>query len=733
VRTPTLLCLALGVACGPSTQKPVADVRPADPPAGSSIAYDKAIAEVKRLTAIAAADPLLAPWQGAYGGVPPWDKIRAELFPKAFEVGIALQLAEMEAIAENPAPPTFANMMEAYDNAGRHLDRAETLFSVMTDNLSTLEVQAVDKEWAPKLTAAGDKIYFHVKLFARIEAVYAARDTAGLDAEQKRLVTLRYDRFVARGAKLADTAKVKVGKINEQLAALFSEFGNKVLADENTWIVIDKAADLAGLSDSLKQTYKVAADKEKLDGKWIVVNTRSSVDPFLAASSRRALREKVWKAFKSRGDHGGDTDTTATAAKIVELRAERAKLLGYPTHAHWRMYDSMAKDPEKAKELMLKVWPPAVARVKEKVADMAKLAKADGVATFEPWDYLYYAEKVRKAKYNVNQDELKPYFELDSMIRASFWLAEQLYGLTFTEISGTVPVFLEGVRVWEVKDKASGAHVGLFYGDYFARKGKRSGAWAMGYRGHEAMTGTPITVITSNNNNFAGGKAGEPVLISLDDAQTLFHEFGHALHALLSTVKYPSLRGTPRDFVEYPSQVHEMWVLTRPVLDRFAKHYKTGAPIPKALVDKVEASKRFNTGYGTVEYLSAALVDMELHTAPVPPTDIRTFERETLAKIGAPKEVAMRHRLPQFNHLFTSDSYSAGYYSYLWSEVMDADTVKAFTEAGDVFDPGVAKKLREFILAPGNSTDRAEAYRQFRGRDPDVSALLERRGFPIPK
>jgi len=689
------------------------------------------MAEVKRLSETADKDVLLAPWAGNFGGVPPWDKLNVAAFPKAFEVGLALLLAEVDVIAENPEAPTFANTFVPLEDAGRHQDRAETLFSIMTSNLSTPEVQAVDREWSPKMAAAYDKITFNEKLFNRIAAVYA--DRARLDAEKRRVVELRYDRAVRAGAKLSAADKAQVGKINETLAGLFTDFGNKVLADENTWIVIDKPADLAGLSDSLRGTYKAAATERKLDGKWAIVNTRSSVDPFLAASSRRALREQVWKAFKSRGDNGNENDTKATIVKIVKLRAERAKLLGYASHAHWRMSDTMAKDPEKAKGLMLRVWPAAVARVQEEVSDMEKLAKRDGLKLpFEPWDYLYYAEKVRKAKYDLDQEELKPYFELNNMVAASFFMAEKLYGLTFHEITGTVPVFLPEMRVWEVKTRA-GAHVGLFYGDYFARKGKRSGAWAQGYRGRETFTGKPITPITSNNNNFVKGAPGEPVLISLDDAETLFHEFGHALHGLLSEVNYPSLAGTPRDFVEYPSQVHEQWVLARPVLDAFAKHYKTGKPMPQALVKKVDASSKFNQGYGTVEYLSSAIVDMELHTRADGVVEPAAFERDTFQKIGAPKEVVMRHRLPQFNHLFTSDSYSAGYYSYLWSEVMDADTREAFAEAGDVFDPKTAEKLRKFILAPGNSTDRTEAYRQFRGRDPDVSALLKKRGFPIKK
>ncbi|HEY6180208.1 MAG TPA: M3 family metallopeptidase, partial [Kofleriaceae bacterium] len=598
-------------------------------------------------------------------------------------------------------------------------------------NLSTPAVRDLDKEWAPRIAAARDKVTFNAKLFARVAAVYAARDQ--LDAEKRRVVELRYERLVKAGAKLSPADKAAVGAINQELAGLFAEFNKRVLADEDSFIELGPK-DLAGLSPSLVATCAAAATERKLDGKWAVVNTRSSVDPFLAASSRRDLREKVWKAFKSRGDNGGDNDTHETFARIVKLRADRARLLGYPSHAAWRMSDTMARDPQKAMDLMLQVWKPAVARVHDEVADMAKLAKRDGIKLpFEPWDYLYYAEKVRKAKYDLDDSELKPYFELGNMIAASQWMAEKLYNLTFTEITGSVPVFEPSVRVWEVKDKASGAHVGLFYGDYFARKGKRSGAWTAGYRRHESYSGVIQTPLTSNNNNFVKGAPGEPVLISLDDARTLFHEFGHSLHALLSEVRYPELGGTPRDFVEYPSQVHEYWVLTRPVLDRFAKHYKTGKPMPQALVDKVTRSAKFNQGYQTVEYLSSAIVDMELHIRPDGVIDPQSFERETLERIGAPHEVAMRHRLPQFSHLFASDAYSAGYYSYLWSEVMDADTREAFVEAGDPFDPTVAAKLRKFILAPGNTTDRAEAYREFRGRDPDVSALLKKRGFPIAK
>src|SRR4051812_35488646 len=698
------------------------------PPAPPSAARDAALAEIERLGALAGQDPYLAPWSGPYGGVPPFDKLAADAFPKAFELGLALQLAEIEAIAQNPEPPSFENTFVPLEDSGRHVARAETLFSVMTGNLSTPEIQAVDKQWSPRITAARDKITFNAKLFARIAAVHAARDQ--LDPERRRLVELRYERFVKAGAKLSPEDKARVGAINEELAGLYTEFNKKVLADENSWIELGPG-DLAGLAAPLKATYAAAAAERKLDGKWAVANTRSSVDPFLAASARRDLREKVWKAFKKHGDSGGHADPHATFARIVKLRADRARLLGYASHAHWRMSDTMARDPARAMDLMMQVWKPAVARVHEEVADMEKLARRDGLkGAFEPWDYLYYAEKVRKARYDLDENELKPYFELGNMIAASQWMAEKLYGLTFTEITGSVPVFEPSVRVWEVKDKTTGAHVGLFYGDYFARKGKRSGAWSMGYRGHETFTGKLQTPIASNNNNFVPGAPGEPVLISLDDAQTLFHEFGHALHALLSEVNYPGLGGTPRDFVEYPSQVHEQWVLTRPILDKFAKHYKTGKPMTQALVDKVTRSSKFNQGYATVEYLSSAIVDMELHIKPDGVIDPETFERETLERIGAPKQVAMRHRLPQFNHLFSSDAYSAGYYSYLWSETMDADTWAAFEETGNPYDKATADRFRRTLLSTGNETDRAEAYRAFRGRDPDVKALMKRRGFP---
>jgi peptidyl-dipeptidase Dcp len=615
-------------------------------------------------------------------------------------------------------------------DAGRTLSRVNAMFNVMTSNLNTPEYQALNKEVAPKLAAARDRILLNERLFARVQAVHAARESSGLTAEQKRLVERTYDLYKRSGAQLDAAGKRELEGINQRLASLFAEFSEKVLADENTWVVLETQADLAGLPDSVVASAATAAAERGLDGKWAIVNTRSSVDPFLTFSPRRDLREKVWRSFVARGDNGNANDTNATIQKIVKLRAQRAKLLGYASHAHWRMADTMAKDPAKAQELMMRVWPAAVARIHEEVADMQAIARQGGQSiTIEPWDYHFYAEKVRKAHYDFDQAQLKPYFELNNLTNAAFWSAEQLYGITFTEITGQVPVFHADVRVWEVKDKASSAHIGLFYGDYFARAGKRSGAWATSYRSAERFEGK-VTPLVSNNNNFVKGAPGEPALISLDDARVLFHEFGHALHALLLEVNYPGLVTTPRDFVEYPSQVNEHWVLTRPVLDRFARHYKTGEPMPQALLDKIQASEKFNQGYSVGEYLSSAIVDMDLHIRPDGEIDPDAFEREDLQRFHMPKEIVMRHRLPHFSHLFSSDSYSAGYYSYLWSEVMDADTWQAFEEAGNPFDQATATRLRRYILAPGNSTDRAEAFRQFRGRDPDVNAYLEERGFP---
>ncbi|MBM5810620.1 MAG: M3 family metallopeptidase [Gammaproteobacteria bacterium] len=697
---------------------------------GDPAAWQAAQAEVARLTELANQDPLLRPWSGPYGGVPPWGQARVELLAPALERGIALQDAEVQAIAVNPAAPTFDNTLAALQNGGRHLDRATTIFGVMTDNLSNEQVQKVEAEWSPRLAAASDRITFNRALFQRLARLYQDRAGLALDADQLRLLERTHDQFVRAGAAATPEQQQRLGAINEELAAHFAEFGRRLLADENTASFISDRAGLAGLPDNIVQALAAAAAERDRPGQWAVVNTRSSVDPFLTFAHNRALREQVWRAFKNRGDNGDANDTNQVIADILRLRAERAQILGFPTHAHLRMADTMAGTPQRARELMLRVWPAAVARVREEVADMQSIADRQGAGlTIEPWDYLHYAEQVRRDRYDLDQNELRQYFELDHMTSAAFHMANQLYGLSFREITGTVPVFEPGVRVWEVTDRDR-SFVGLFYGDYFARAGKRSGAWMNTYRSRETFTGTVFHTIASNNNNFVRGAAGEPVLISLDDAETLFHEFGHAIHYLVSAVRYPGLGTVPRDYVEYPSQVHEHWVLTRPILDGFARHHQTGAAMPQALVERVHAAATFNQGYITVEYLSAALVDMALHDRPDAVTDIDAFESATLAAIGMPREIAMRHRLPQFAHLFSSDSYSAGYYSYLWSEVMDADTWEYFESTGNVFDPQVAAGMRSIILAEGNSSDRAEAYRRFRGRDPDVNALLRVRGFP---
>jgi len=674
---------------------------------------------------------LTAKWTGPYGGVPPWDKLTPALFPAALADGIAEQQREIDAITANSAPPTFDNTIGPYQLAGQTLDRVTTLFDVMTSNMSTPAYQALEHEWSPKLTAADDAILLDAKLFQRVKAVYDAREKAGLTPVQQRLVTRIYDRFVRQGANLDPAQKAKLSALNQELSGLFTTFSAKLLADEGTFITVTNAADLNGVPASLQASYAAAADEHKLPaGSFAIMNTRSAVDPLLTFCTNRALREKVWRAFVNRGDNGDANDTNATIERIVKLRAERAALLGFATHADWRMQDTMAKTPAAAEELMNRVWPAAVARVRQEVADQQAIAKAEGTSIIiEPWDYRFYQEKVRKARYDLDQAELKPYFELGHMIDASMYAAGRLYGLKFREITGQVPVFEPSVRVWEVS-AADGTPRGLFYGDYFARTGKRSGAWMNTYRLQRRFGGAQTT-FASNNNNFTRAAPGEPVLISLDDARTLFHEFGHAIHYLLQDVDYAGLAGTPRDFVEFPSQVNEHWVLTRDVLDRYARHYQTGAAMPQALVDKIEKTMTFNQGFATVEYLSAAIVDMKLHTLPGGVVDIDKFERETLAEIGMPKEIVMRHRLPQFGHLFSSDSYSAGYYSYLWSETMDADTWAAFKEAGSPWDQATADRLKKTLLSTGNETDRAEAYRAFRGRDPDVKALLRQRGFPV--
>jgi peptidyl-dipeptidase Dcp len=656
--------------------------------------------------------------------------MRPEDFPESFETAIAEQRHEVDAIAANPEPPTFDNTILALERSGALLDRLQRMFGVARENVTTPAYQALEREWQPKLSAAADAIVFNRRLFDRIDAVYRSLPALTLDSEQQRLVTRLRDSLVRRGAKLDATGQNRLSQINQDLATLFAEFRAKVLADENTWTEIDRESDLAGLPASFISAAKVAAEARGLPDRWVIVNTRSSVDPFLTFSSRRDLREAVWRRFKSRGDNGDENDTKATTARIVTLRAERAKLLDFATHAHWRMVDTMAGDPKAAEGLMRKVWPAATAQVRKDVAEMQAIADLEqNGSAIEPWDYLYFAEKVRKAKYDLDQNEVKPYFAIENMVAAMMWSAERRFDIAFTEITGRVPVFHPEVRVWEVTDASKGTHRGLFYLDNFARPGKRSGAWAGTLRPQSSFDGA-VTPISSNNNNFVKASPGETVLISLDDAETLFHEFGHALHSLLQNIRYRGLSTTPRDFVELPSQLNERWLLTRDVLDRFARHYQTGEPMPQPLVDKIVRSQKFNQGYRTVEFLAAAILDMDLHTRPDGVEDMAAFEREALAKLeGMPREIVLRHRLPQFDHLFGNDSYSAGYYSYLWADVMAADAWQAFVEGDGPWDRTVTERLEKHILSDGNSIDRAEAYRRFRGREPDPQALLDARGL----
>lgn len=675
-------------------------------------------------------NPLVAPWTGPFGGVPPFEAVRVEHFKPALEAGMAEQLAEIEAIAASSEAPTFENTIAAMERAGRTLDRVRTVYGVWSGTMNTPDFQIVEREMAPRLAAFSDQITQNEKLFDRIAAVYEKRAASGLTPEQQRLTWLYHTNFVRAGARLDPPAKTRLSAVNQRLAELFTAFSQNVLADETNYLlVLDHEADLAGLSPSFRSAAAAAARARGHEGKWVVLNTRSSMEPFLKDSTRRDLRERVWRTYYNRGDNGDAHDNNAIITEILKLRAERARLLGYETHAHWRLEPAMAKTPERAMALMEAVWRPAVARVREEVADMQAIADKEGAGvTIAPWDYRHYAEKVRKARYDLDENEVKPYLQLDRLREGMFWVAGQLFGFSFSPVEG-VPVYHPDVRVFEVKDRG-GKHVGVFYLDPYARTGKRSGAWMNAYRGQERFDGD-VTPIVSNNANFV---KGDPILISWTDATTLFHEFGHALHGLSSNVTYPSLAGTrvARDFVEFPSQILEHWLATPEVLNRFARHHETGEPIPVELVRKIERAATFNQGFDTVEYLASALVDMRLHLAGDQTIDPDRFERETLVRLGMPDEIVMRHRTPHFTHVFASDGYAAGYYSYLWSDTLTADAFDAFTEAGGPYDPKIAERLRQHVFSVGNTLDAAEAYRAFRGRDAGIAALMRKRGFPVP-
>jgi peptidyl-dipeptidase Dcp len=679
----------------------------------------------------AAADqpnPLLADWTGPLG-LPPFGAVRPEHFRPAFDQALAAHRTELDGIAANPAQPSFANTIEALERSGRPLDRVSNLFSVLTGADTGDALEAVERDVSPLLARHSNAMYLDRALFARIADLYQRRATLGLDAEQMRVLDRYHTRFVRAGAALAKPAQDRLAAINERLATLGTQFGQNVLADEKAYALILDEADLDGLPDFARDAARAAAEERGHPGRYAITLARSSCEGFLQFSARRDLREKVFQAFIKRGENGGPTDNRAPIAEMIKLRAERATLLGYKTYADYRLDDQMAKTPQAARKLLDDVWGRARAKAGIDRGELQKLVAAEGGNfALAPWDWRYYAEKLRKAKYDLDESEIKPYFQLDNMIDAAFETARRLFGLTFTPAD--VPLYHPDARAWEVKD-ADGRDVGLFIGDFFARGSKHSGAWMTLLREQEKLLGD-IRPIILNVCNFSKPAAGEPALLSFDDARTLFHEFGHGLHGLLSNVTYPLLAGTsvPSDFVELPSQLYEHWLEVPEILQKYALHAQTGKPMPKALLDRLLATRTFNQGFGIVEYTSCALLDLDIHAVEDPGTlDIDAFERKALDAIQMPAEIVMRHRLPHFQHLFSGGGYAAAYYSYLWSEVLDADAFEAFTETGNAFDPETAKRLRDYIYSAGNLRDASEAYTAFRGRLPSVEPLLKKRGI----
>jgi len=678
-----------------------------------------------------AENPFATRWETPFR-LPPFASIRPDHIRPAFDAALAKHRAEIAAIVAEKAAPDFANTIEALERAGRALSRVGGVFYNLTGADTNEALQAIEREMSPITSRHWSAIMMDEGLFARVDAVNAGRDALGLDAEQARLLERTYKGFIRSGAKLDPAGKKRLAAINERLAALGTQFSQNVLKDESSYaLFIEDEAGLAGLPEFLKAAMaRAAADRGK-PGQHAVTLSRSIIEPFLTFSTRRDLREEAFIAWSKRGENGGESDNRVLVAEMVSLRAEKAKLLGYPTFAHFKLDDAMAKTPEHVRDLLELVWKPAKARAAREAADLAALAQDEGGnGPIHPWDWRHYAEKVRQKTYALDEAVLKPYLQLDRIRQAAFDVAGKLFGLSFAErpeLSGYHP----DVRIFEVTEAASGRHIGLFLGDYFARSSKRSGAWMSAFRGQRNLDGETRPIIV-NVCNFAKPAEGKPALLSLDDARTLFHEFGHALHGLLSDVTYGSLAGTAvaRDFVELPSQLYEHWFLTREVMRDYCHHAETGEPIPEALIEKIEKAQTFNQGFATVEYTSSALVDLAFHSLEEPAeVDPLAFEAAELARIGMPAEIIMRHRTPHFTHVFSGDGYSAGYYSYLWSEVMDADAFNAFTETGDVFSPAVAEKLKRYIYAAGDTRDAAEAYTLFRGRLPTPDALLEKRGL----
>jgi peptidyl-dipeptidase Dcp len=680
-------------------------------------------------------NPLLQPWIGPYQGVPAFDNMQLADLKSALQQGMAQHLADIDKITANPDAPTFENTIVAMEGVGQALDRVFTYYGIWSANNSSEEFRAIQREMAPKLSEFSSKITQNEALFQRVAAVYQSDKMAALTPEQQRLTQLVYLGFANNGATLNAEQKIRYADINQRLAQLYTQFSNNILADEENYALYLSAEQLGGLPDSLVKAAAAAATSRGKEGMYAITNTRSSMDPFLTYSTERELRKQVWNTYYSRGDNGDAQDNNALIAEILALRDERVGLLGFDNYATWRLQDRMAKSPQRAMDLMMSVWPAAIARVQEEVADMQALAKQQGDdISIEPWDYRFYAEQVRKAKYDLNSDDVKQYLQLDKLREAMFYVAGRLFNFNFTAVpEGSVPVFHQDVKVWEVTDKTSGKHIGLWYLDPFARSGKRSGAWATSYRGYSNYAGEK-NVLSSNNSNFIKAAPGEAVLISWDDAETYFHEFGHALHALSSNVTYPTLNGGVRDYTEFQSQLLERWLLTDEVISQFLIHHKTGEAMPAELVAKIKNAATFNEGFKTTEYLASAIIDLKLHMLDDPKgIDPDAFERDTLNAMGMPSQVVMRHRTPQFGHVFSGEGYAAAYYGYMWAEVLTSDAAEAFAEApGGFYDKDVAARLVQYLFSVRNAVDPEDAYRAFRGRDAKIDALMRDRGFPLP-
>jgi peptidyl-dipeptidase Dcp len=677
----------------------------------------------------ARANPLLAKWATPFE-MPPFDRIEARHFMPAFDRAFADNLAEIAAIASDKAKPTFANTIEALERAGRPLERAASVFYNLAATDTNAEIQKIERAVAPRFAKHSMRVYQNAKLFRRVDALFKRKRDLGLTEEQTRVLDRYHRSFVRAGAALDGKARKRMAAIAERLATLGTRFNQNVLADEQAFLlVLESEAELAGLPGAVRAAAAQTAAERGHKGKHAISLSRSSIEPFLQFSARRDLREQAYTAWRRRGANGGKTDNRRIVAEILELRAERARLLGFRTAADAALEFTMARTPASVRKLLMEVWRHARRRARQERDELQQAVQAEG-GNFKlaAWDWRYYAEKVRKAKYDVDEAEVKPYLQLDSVIAAAFDVAHRLFGVSFKERKD-LPVYHPDVRCFEVTG-GGGRHVGLFLGDYFARPSKRSGAWMSGWRDQHKLDEKEVRPIIVNVMNFAKGAPGEPALLSVDDARTLFHEFGHALHGLLSDVTYPAVSGTSveRDFVELPSQLYEHWVMHPQVLRKFGKHYKADSPVPERLIEKIKAARNFNQGFATVEYLAAAIVDLDLHVLEDPGgLDVDAFEKETLARIGAPAEIGMRHRIPHFQHII--GGYASGYYSYMWSEVMDADAFRAFEEKGDIFHPATARRLYENIYSAGGRRDPAEAYRAFRGRLPTTKALLEKRGL----